>query len=144
MRALAAANVAFVVAVVLHGTDHVRQARGLGALTPEVQWGGSVLAVTAFAALLFTLRRHPRAPLVAAVVGLWTAIAVSLSHLAPHWSAFSDPYPDLSLDAYSWTVMLAEIAAAFAFGLLGLRALRRQEPSAPLPSIRAQTRTTGT
>src|SRR5439155_16315060 len=106
------------------GTDHLRQARGLSALTPEVLWGGAVIAIAAFATLPLTLARHPRAPLTAAVVGLWTAVAVSASHLARQWSAFSDPYPSLSLDAYSWTVMLAEIAAALVFGLVGVRELR--------------------
>jgi hypothetical protein len=120
---LAIANVAFVTAIVLHGADHIRQ--GTGSLTPEVFWGGAVLALIAFATLPLTLRRDPRAPIAAAVVGLWTAVAVSASHLAPHWSAFSDPYPDLSLDALSWTVMLLEIATALVFGLAGLWQLRR-------------------
>ena len=124
LDSLALANVAFVVAVVLHGTDHVRQSRGVGALTTEVLVGGTVIAIAAFATLPLTLRHHPRAPLAAAVVGLWTAVGVSASHLAPHWSAFSDPYPSLSLDAYSWTVMLAEIAAALVFGLIGIKELR--------------------
>lgn len=122
-RRLVVAHLVFLLTMVLHGADHVRQ--GTGRLTPEVFWGGLFLAALALAPLPLTLRRHPRAPLVAAVVGLWTALAVSASHLAPHWSAFSDPYPDLSLDAYSWAVMLAEIAAALVFGLIGLTELRR-------------------
>jgi hypothetical protein len=121
---LAIANVAFVTAILLHGADHIRQ--GTGSLTPEVLWGGTVLAAVGFATVPLTLRRDPRAPLAAAVVGLWTAAAVSASHLAPHWSAFSDPYPDLHLDALSWAVMLMEIATAVVFGLLGLSELRRR------------------
>jgi 4-amino-4-deoxy-L-arabinose transferase-like glycosyltransferase len=134
--ALAAANVALVVAIALHATDHVRQARGLGALTPEVLWGGVVLAVAAFATLLLTLRRHPRAPTAAVVVGLATAAGVSASHLAPHWSALSDPYADAALGPYSWAVMLAEIAAALVLAFVAAGRLA----DARLPE-RATTRT---
>jgi hypothetical protein len=59
-------------------------------------------------------------------VGLTGALGVAASHLAPHWSALSDPYPDLSVDALSWAVMLAEIAAALALGIVALRQLARQ------------------
>jgi hypothetical protein len=130
--ALAAANIAFAVAILMHAADHVRQPRGLGALTPEVLWGGAALALLGLGTLPLTLKHDPRAPLVAAAVGLATAVSVSASHLAPHWSAFSDPYPDLSLGAYSWAVMLAEVVAALVFGLLGVAALRRQAVL-PLP-----------
>jgi hypothetical protein len=123
---LTAANIAFVLAILLHAADHVRQPGGLGALTPEVLWGGGALALLGLATLPLTLRRHPQAPLVAAALGLATAVSVSASHLAPRWSAFSDPYADLSLGAYSWAVMLAEVAAALVFGLIGVAALRRE------------------
>ena len=119
-----AAHAAFLTTILLHTLDHFRQ--GLDRLTPEVLWGGTFLAVLAVAPLPLTIRRHPQAPFAAAIVGLWTAVAVSASHLAPHWSAFSDPYPSLSLDAYSWSVMLAEIVTALIFGLLGVTELRRR------------------
>lgn len=121
-RDLALGAVAFLAANLLHGLDHLRQ--GLGGLTPEVLAGGSVLTVAAVVTLVLVLRGSPRAPLAAAVVGLWSALGVAASHLAPHWSAFSDPYPDLDVDALSWVVMLAEIAAALTLGVLGLRELR--------------------
>ena len=118
------ANSAFVTAILLHASDHLRQ--GLGRLTPEVLWGGLLLALIGLASLPVTFRRHPKAPLVAAVVGLITAVAVAFSHLAPYWSAFSDPYSRLSLDAFSWAVMFAEIVSALLFGLLGLYYLRQR------------------
>lgn len=123
LGALAIANLAFVAANVVHALDHMRQ--GTGRLTSEVVVGGTTITVLAFATLFFTLRRHPRAPLLAALVGLSGALGIAASHLAPHWSAFSDPYPDLGLDALSWTIMLAEIVAALAYGLIGLREMRR-------------------
>jgi hypothetical protein len=128
-EALGVANLVFVLAMTLHGIDHLTQARGAGALSREVVWGGVVLAVIALATLPLTLGRHPRAPLAAAVVGLWTAFAVAAAHLAPHWSAFSDPYPDLGLGVWSWTVVLAEIVAGLVFGLIGVARLRRPERS---------------
>jgi hypothetical protein len=130
--ALTLASVAFVVANVAHGLDHQRQ--GTGRLTTEVLAGGTVLTLLAFGTLALVLRRHPRAPLVAAAVGLWSAVAVAAAHIAPHWSAFSDPYPDLSVDALSWAVMLAEVASAFVLGVVGVRALRREGARRPAPA----------
>src|SRR3954471_14815945 len=121
-RILVSASGAFVAANLLHSLDHVRQ--GTGRLTPEVFWGGSVLSVAALVTLVLVLRRDPRGPLTAAVVGLWTAAGVAASHIAPHWSAFSDPYPDLNVDVLSWAVMLGEIGAALVLGVAGLRELR--------------------
>jgi hypothetical protein len=122
-RALPIANVVFLATMVVHAIDHIRQ--GIGRLAPEIVGGGTVLLVVAVATLPLTLSRHGRAPLAAAAVGLGTAVAVAASHLAPHWSAFSDPYPDLALDAWSWAAMLSEIAAALVFGVLGVAALLR-------------------
>jgi hypothetical protein len=121
---LVVASIAFLAANLLHGADHIRQ--GTGRLTPEVFYGGFVLTISAVLSVWLVLRRHRHAPLVAAVVGLWSGLAVAASHLAPHWSAFSDPYPDLHLDALSWAVMIAEIATALVLGVIGVRALRRQ------------------
>jgi hypothetical protein len=124
LGALAIANIAFVATNVLHTLDHLRQ--GTGDLTTEVVLAGSVLTVVAVSTLWFTLRQDPRAPLVAAVVGLAGAAGIAASHLAPHWSALSYSYPALHVDALSWAAMLAELVAALAFGLLGVRELRRR------------------
>ena len=116
------AAVAFVAANLLHGADHIRQ--GTGRLTTEVFLGGAAITIAAFATLWVVWRRNPRAPVFAAIVGFYTAAGVAAAHLAPHWSAFSDPYPDLHLDALSWAVMLAEIVAGLVLGVVGL--LRRR------------------
>jgi hypothetical protein len=123
--AMRLAAVGFVIAMLLHGLDHVMQDRGVGALTPQVYWGGTVLFVLAFGALALIFIGHPRAAVAATFTGFWTAFAVSLSHLAPDWSAFSDPYSDLGLGAWSWTVMLAEVAMGVVLGLAGARELVR-------------------
>jgi hypothetical protein len=127
LDSLTVANLAFVVAMALHAIDHTRQGRGLEALTREVRWGGVALAVVAVGALLLTLRHSPFAPLVATVVGFGTAIAVTASHLVPHWSALSDPYAGLGLGLYSWAVVLAEVVTALLLGIAGLVELRRQQ-----------------
>jgi hypothetical protein len=121
---LGIAAIVFVVANVLHTLDHERQ--GTARLTTEIYIGGVFVSLIALGALYFTLTRHAKAPLVAAVVGLWTAAGVAASHLAPHWSALSDPYPSLSLDALSWAIMLFELATALVLGLMGLARLRAE------------------
>ncbi|HEY2599938.1 MAG TPA: hypothetical protein VGI67_00150 [Thermoleophilaceae bacterium] len=126
---LAVAAVAFVAANVLHTLDHVRQ--GLGGLTFEIVLGGTTLSVLAIVVMLMALRHHPRAPAFCAVVGISGAVGVAASHLAPHWSALSDPYPDLHVDALSWIVMLGEIGAALALAIVALRELRRQAGAQP-------------
>ena len=61
----------------------------------------------------------------------WAREIGRFGHVVPHWSdALSDPYSDLSLGAYSWTVMLAEIVTGFVLGVVGFRTVRREE-SAP-------------
>lgn len=122
------ASLAFVVANAAHTLDHMRQ--GTERLTGEIVAGGVAITALALVVLFLALSRSPRAPMAAVVVGLSAAAGVAASHLAPHWSAFSDPYPDLGLDALSWAIMLAEIAAALALGATGvLSALERPQPA---------------
>jgi hypothetical protein len=123
-NSLAVAAVAFVAANLLHTADHIRQ--GLGGLSPAILVGGSTLTALAILVMVMTLRNHPRAPAFAAVVGLSGAVGIAASHLPPHWSSLSDPYPDLSVDALSWAVMLAEIAAALVLAIVAVRELARQ------------------
>jgi hypothetical protein len=122
LDALAVATIAFVAANTPPTLDHIRQ--GTGRLTTEVWAGGSVISVLAVITLVMVLRRNPQAPLVATVVGFWTALGVFASHVLPHWSAFSDSYPALHVDALSWVIVWLEIGAAFALGVVGARALR--------------------
>jgi hypothetical protein len=129
-RALPAAGIAFVAANVAHTLDHLRQ--GTSGLSTEILAGGSVLSMLAVATLVFVWRRDRRAPLIAAVVGLSSAAGVAASHIAPHWSVFSDSYPEIHADALSWVVMLAEVVAALALGLVGLWQL--QDPRSRLSS----------
>lgn len=123
LDSLILASVAFLAANLLHGFDHLRT--GSERLTTEVKSGGFLITVAALAMLYLALRRHPRAPLLAAFIGSWSAALIASAHFAPHWSALSDSYWDLSPDAFSWAVAGAEVTAAVVLGLVGFVELRR-------------------
>jgi hypothetical protein len=129
LDSLATASIVFLAANVLHTFDHFRQ--GTGDLSTEILVAGSLLTLSAVATLVLVLRRHPQAPLVAAVVGFSGAAGILASHVAPHWSALSDSYPEINADAISWVVMLIEFGAALALGLAALRELRHVAPRVP-------------
>jgi hypothetical protein len=130
---LSIAAIVFFAANMLHTWDHQRQ--GTARLTTEIYVGGSVITALGIVTLVMALRRNPQAPLVATVVGFWTALGVIASHILPHWSAFSDPYPDLNVDALSWVIVLLEIGAALALGVVGARDLRSARVSASRPAV---------
>jgi hypothetical protein len=134
--ALGIAHMVFAATFVLHGLDHVRQ--GLGRLNATVFWGGNLQGVAAITSLVLTLAWFRKAPLVAAVVGFGSAVIAASSHVLPHWSAASDPYWDLSLDAWSWAAMLSEIVAGIVLGIVAVGVLRRTETS-PLTAMRPKT-----
>ena len=132
---LAIAALAFLAANLLHGFDHLRT--GTERLTAEVMGGGALITLAAIATVWLVWRRSSRAPVVAAVVGLWSAVLIAQAHFAPHWSAFSDSYLDLSPDAFSWLAAAVEVAAAVVLGLVGLRQLRPDRAAArPLEPAR--------
>ena len=110
MTTLRTAALAFVAANIVHSFDHLRQ--GTGRLSAEIVWAGSALSIAAIVVAVLVLRSDGRAGAVAAGVGLSGALGIAASHLAPHWSALSDPYADVGADALSWIVMLAEVGAA--------------------------------
>src|SRR4051812_20921451 len=124
---LRASAFAFVVANLLHTADHFRQ--GTGGLSWEIFVAGTSLTIGAVLVLLLVLRGHERAPLFAVVIGFTGAIGIVASHIAPHWSALSDPYTEGDQDVLSWIVVLAEISTAAVLGFAGLRALRAPAPT---------------
>src|ERR1700754_2696997 len=108
--ALSTAAAIFVAGNLLHTADHLRQ--GTGRLTTEVFAGGTVISLGAFLVLYLALRGDPRARVGGMVVGGFAAVGVAAAHLLPHWSAFSDSYPDIGADALSYAIVLIEIATA--------------------------------
>jgi len=133
IQTLVGANIAFVAANLLHSADHQRQ--GTESLTTEIMVGGSAITIAAIASLVLALRRDERAPIFAAVLGLSAAAGIAASHIAPHWSAFSDSYPEIGADAISWAAVALEIAAALLLGAVALRELRKASKTAPRAAV---------
>jgi hypothetical protein len=131
------ANIVFVAANLLHAADHQRQ--GISGLSWEIFAGGSAITVAAIASLVLALRRDQRAPILGVVLGLSAAAGIAASHLAPHWSALSDSYPQIHADAISWVVVLLEIGAALLLGAIAARELRRASTVDPRAGVRAAT-----
>jgi len=131
--ALFRANILFLAANLLHTADHQRQ--GLDGLSWEILAGGSALTVAAIASLVLAYRRDERAPIFGAVLGLSSAVGIAASHLAPHWSALSDSYPQIHADAISWVVVLLEIGSALGLAAVAVRELRRASSEAPRAAV---------
>lgn len=121
---LKVAAVVFTAAFLLHNADHAR--RGIDVVTDHVVWAGTTVAVIASVALTLIATRHRLAPFAAAVSGLAIAGGVSASHLAPRWSALSDPLPGGEVDLATWVAVLAEVVGALVLGVVGLAQVRRQ------------------
>jgi hypothetical protein len=123
---LRVAATVFAVALLVHGTDHLR--RGMDVLTPEVFWLGNVQLVVSLITLVLVFRDHRWAPAFAVGIGFASAIGFSAAHLLPHWSAFSDAFTGghhaPGVTAFSWFAACFEIGAGLALGITGLRALR--------------------
>lgn len=83
-------TVAFAVALLLHGADHLR--RGMDVVPHAVMIGGNIplLVAAITVVLVFTGRRA--APYFAVGVGLLSAIGFTAAHLLPHWGFFSDSF----------------------------------------------------
>jgi hypothetical protein len=126
-RVLRYAGAIFLVALLVHAADHLR--RGFGILTPEVFWAGNFQLLMAIVTLVLVSRGHRLAPIAAVAIGFPSALGFIGAHLLPHWSAFSDSFTGSAVaphvTAFSWFAALLEIGADLAFGMAGLRALRR-------------------
>jgi hypothetical protein len=133
--ALLRANILFVAANLLHTADHQRQ--GTGGLSWEIFVGGAAITLAAIASLVLAWRRDWRAPVFGTVLGASAAAGIASSHLAPHWSALSDSYPQIHADAISWIVVLLEIGAALLLALVGARGVRRASSARPSAAVEA-------
>lgn len=117
-------------AQVVHVLDHALvQERGLEPLTAETQAIGIVGYLTTLAVLLLVLRRDALAPLACVALGASFVLGTVVVHVLPHFSAFSDPYPDLDLGVASWLAMLILPATGLYLAWAGARAMRAGRPA---------------
>jgi hypothetical protein len=131
------ANILFVIANLLHTADHERQ--GTARLSWEILAGGSAITIAAIASLVLAWRRDWRAPVFGTVLGFSAAVGIASSHLAPHWSALSDSYPQIHADAISWLAVLIEIGAALVLATVATLQLRRASSAGPCAAVQAAT-----
>ena len=125
-QALRWTAVAFLVAVLVHGADHLR--RGTDVVTTQVLSAGTIQFVLAVIAVGLVFRGHRLAPAAAIAVGFPSAIGFAAAHLLPEWGAFSDSFTGADVapgvNALSWVTAVLEIGADLAFGAAGVVVLR--------------------
>ena len=122
--ALRAAGLLFFAGFLIHNADHFR--RGLDVLTPQVLLVGTLGGLVSLAAIALVLVNPDlQTARVAAAVGFTMAIGVTVVHLLPTWSAFSDSLLAGHVDAFTWVAVVSEIAGALVFGWQGARAWQR-------------------
>ena len=116
---LGRASLLLVVADVLHALDHTRQGRTLGF---EVYAAGVAGWIALAVLLVLVGRGHRLAAPYAFGVGLSVAVGFVLVHVAPHWSAFSDPYSAWDPDWLSWALVAVPVAAGLWLAVVAVRA----------------------
>jgi hypothetical protein len=94
---------------VLHALDHTRQGRDLAS---EVYAAGVAGWIAIGLLLVLVARCHQLAAPYAAAVGVSVAAGFLAVHVAPHWSALSDPYSAFDPDALSWALVVVPVLAA--------------------------------
>lgn len=124
---LAWATALFVVALAVHGSDHMR--RGMSTLSSTVQIAGNTQTILALVTVVLVVLRHRWAPTAAIVVGFGSAIGFTMVHVMPSWfGPFSDSFVNAPAShhviGFSWFAAIFEITADVLIGLAGLRALR--------------------
>ncbi|MGH2740371.1 MAG: hypothetical protein ACRDH6_07835 [Actinomycetota bacterium] len=123
MTTLAGANLGLLALLVAHDLDHVFN-QAPRDLAVQVIATGLVGITATIVVLVLALRRQALAAPASVLVGFGNAVGFTAVHLAPHWSAFSDPYPTLDLNPLSWLLIAAPMVAGIIVGVQGLRALR--------------------
>jgi len=133
--ALGRAALLLVAADVLHALDHTRQGRNLAS---EVYVTGVAGWIALALLLVLIARRHRLAALYAGAVGVSVAVGFLAVHVAPHWSAFSDPYSRFHPDALSWALVVVPVLAAVNLVAQAARVRTRTRRSPPAPGRAAR------
>ena len=126
-RFLRMAAIAFIVAVAIHGGDHMR--RGIEDQSTSVIATGTAQAILGLLTVRLVFRHHRWAPSAAIAVGFASALLFAAAHLLPTWHGLSDSYVTPAAHAgvtwFSWLTATLEIGADVLFGVAGVNALRR-------------------
>jgi hypothetical protein len=128
MTRLGLAAVTLTVLDVLHALDHTRQDRQLAKEVYVVGVSGWVMLGLL---LYLVFARHRWAPLYALATGASVLLGFTAVHLAPHWSAFSDPYSRFDPDALSWVLIVLPMLAAAWLAYEGATRLPRAAAALP-------------
>jgi hypothetical protein len=124
---LRASALAFLFGWGLHVVDHLR--RGMAASPMAIMVGGTVQGVFVAVAITMALRGSRRAPEMAILTGVGSALIFTYAHLLPSfWPAFQDSYisgPRINVTWFSWVTALSEIGTGLFFAYAGVRARRR-------------------
>ena len=120
------ATLVFVVALFVHGSDHVR--RGIDASPMPVMVLGTVQTVMAVVTVALVIAQSRWAPIVAVAVGFQSAIGFVIVHVLPSWfGPFSDSLvhapPDAHVLGFSWFAAIFEIVADVLLGIAGMGVL---------------------
>jgi hypothetical protein len=121
-RLLLPANLVLVALLLVHVLDH--ELRQTASVPDAAGAAGLAGFAAALLALGLTAARSRLAAPATALVGFATAAGFLAVHVLPDWGPFSQPYPDIDVDAASWAAMLVPAAAAAAAGAIGLSRLR--------------------
>lgn len=110
----------------LHVIDHLL--RGMTASPMFVMAGGMIQGVIVIVAITMALRAQSRAPDLAILTGVGSAVVFTYAHLLPNfWPNFQDSYltgPLINVTWFSWVTALSEIGTGLLFAYAGLRAKR--------------------
>ncbi|MFV1358502.1 hypothetical protein [Mycolicibacterium fortuitum] len=110
----------------LHVIDHLL--RGMTASPMFVMAGGMIQGVIVIVAIAMALRAQSRAPDLAILTGVGSAVVFTYAHLLPNfWPNFQDSYltgPRINVTWFSWVTALSEIGTGLLFAYAGLRAKR--------------------
>ena len=120
--ALRTAAFVFVLAVLVHNSDHLR--RGGSSVSAGVFWLGSAGMIAEIAVVAMVLGRHRLAPHAAALIGAALALGYLVVHFTPARPWLSDSFLDTAPAVISLAAAGLETAAATALAASGVVALR--------------------
>ncbi|WP_330180016.1 hypothetical protein OHB26_26815 [Nocardia sp. NBC_01503] len=126
-RQLRTVTVVFAIALLVHGSDHLR--RGMDTVSSTVMVLGTVQLILAAATIVLIFRNHRWAIPAAIGIGFASAAGFILVHLFPDWfGPFSDSFinapASAKVNGISWFAAIFEIISDFALGVTALRVRR--------------------